>query len=65
MGKTEKKEEEEEEEKTSELSVKLSGEPLRQLMTIRGNREKETGKITSATEIVREAIGVLYEKGKR
>jgi len=63
MGETEKKGEEGQEE-NSGLSVKISGEALRQLMAIRADREKETRKITSATEIVREAIKVLYERGK-
>ena len=61
MGKNEKKGEEGQRETTPELSVKISGEPLRQVMAIRGDREKKTGKITAATEIVREAIEYLYK----
>ena len=65
MRKKEKKGGKGQEEKPFELSVKISGEPLRQLMTIRGNIEKQTGKITAATEIVREALNVLYAKERR
>ena len=61
MGKSEKKGKEGGEEPTPELSVKISGEPLRQVMAIRGDREKKTGKITAATEIVREAIERWYK----
>ena len=51
------------EEEYFDLSVKISGEALGQLMAIRADREKKTKKITSATEIVREAIRVLYARG--
>ena len=63
MGENEKKGGGEQEGKYFGISVKISGEPLRQLMAIRADKEKETRKITSATEIVREAIKELYEKG--
>ena len=46
-----------------DVTVKISGEALKQVMTIRGSREKKTGKITPVIEIVREAIGVLYDRG--
>ena len=46
-----------------DVTVKISGEALKQVMSIRGNREKKTGKITPIVEIVREAIGVLHEAG--
>ena len=65
MGKSEKKGEEGQKETIPELSVKISGEPLRQVMAIRGDREKKTGKITSATEIVREAIERWYMGEKK
>jgi hypothetical protein len=48
--------------KTIELSVKLSGEPLKQLMIERGRREKETGRMTSISELVREAIAFWYKE---
>ncbi len=62
MGKTEKKGEEGQEEEYFDLSIKISGEPLRQLMAIRADKEKKTRKITSATEIVREAIERWYKE---
>lgn len=63
MVKKEKKGEEEQGGKPFELSVKISGEPLKQLMTERGKREKKTGRMTSISELVREAIDFWYEKG--
>ena len=62
MGETEKKKGKGQEEKTFELSVKISGEPLKQLMTERGKREKKTGRMTSISELVREAIDFWYKK---
>ena len=61
MGKSEKKGGEGQEEKPFELSVKISGEPLKQLMTERGKREKKTGRMTSISELVREAIDFWYD----
>ena len=46
------------------VNVTIGGETLKQVMTIRGNREKETGRITPVAELVREAIGYWYE-GRR
>ena len=65
MGKSEKKGKEGQGETIPELSVKISGESLRQVMAIRGDREKKTGKITAATEIVREAIEYLYKAWRK
>ena len=46
------------------VTVKVSGEPLKRVMTIRGNREKKSGRITPVAELVREAIDFWFEKGK-
>ena len=51
-----KKEEKEGEKGGAELTVKLSGYTLEQLISVRGKREKSTGRITSIAELVREAI---------
>ena len=39
-----------------EVTVKLSGDTLKQLISVRGAREADTGRITSIAELVREAI---------
>lgn len=44
----------------SELSVKISGETLKRVMTMRNDKETTTGRITSIAEIVREAIEYLF-----
>ena len=49
--------------KDIDVTVKLSGDTLRHLMVERGNREKAIGKITSITELVREAIAFWYREG--
>ena len=43
-----------------EVTVKLSGNELKQVLEIRGRREKHTGKPTSIAELVREAIRDWY-----
>jgi len=45
------------------ISLKISGESLKQLIAIRSERETRTGKIVTMTEIVKEAIGMLSERG--
>ena len=45
------------------VNVTIGGGTLKQVMAIRGNREKETGRITPVAELVREAIGYWYERG--
>ena len=50
------KKEKEGEKGGAELTVKLSGHTLEQLISVRGKREKSTGRITSIAELVREAI---------
>jgi len=47
------------EDKGEVISLKISGEALKQLIAIRSERERRTGKITSMTELVREAINLL------
>ena len=44
------------------VNVGIGGEALKQVMAIRGHREKVTGKITPVAELVREAIGYWYER---
>ena len=51
------------EEKGEVISLKISGESLKQLIAIRSERERRTGKIITMAEIVREAIGILSERG--
>ena len=41
------------------ISLKISGESLKQLIAIRSERETRTGKITTMSELVREAINLL------
>ena len=43
-----------------DVTVKLSGNELKQVMEIRGRREKRTGKPTSIAELVREAVNLWY-----
>lgn len=50
------KKEEKEGKGGEEVTVKLSGHTLRQVISVRGKREKSTGRITSIVELVREAI---------
>jgi len=45
------------------ISLKISGEALKQLIAIRSERERRMGKIVTMTEIVKEAIGMLSERG--
>jgi len=42
------------------VTVKVSGVALEQLISVRGKREKSTGEITSIAELVREAIDCWY-----
>ena len=58
-----KKGEEEKGEGQYTVNVGIGGETLKQVIAIRGNREKETGRITPVAELVREAIGYWYKKG--
>lgn len=44
------------------INVTIGGETLKQIMTERGKREKQTGRITPVAELVREAVGYWYEK---
>ena len=44
-----------------DVTVKISGVTLEQVITVRGNREKTTGRITSIVELVREAIECWYD----
>ena len=44
-----------------DVTVKISGDILQQVMTIRSDREKITGKPTSIAELVREAIRFWYK----
>lgn len=44
-----------------DVTVKLSGNELKQVMAIRGKREKHTGKPTSIAELVREAVNLWYD----
>ena len=41
------------------ISIKISGKSARQLIAIRSERERRTGKITTMSELVREAIEML------
>lgn len=47
--------------KVLEITVKISGDTLQQVMTIKDNREKTTGRITPVAELVREAIRYWYK----
>lgn len=44
-----------------EVTVKLSGHALTQVISVRGERENSTGRITSIVELVREAIDCWYD----
>lgn len=44
-----------------DVTVKISGSALKQVIIVRGNREKKTGRITSIAELVREAIECWYD----
>ena len=44
-----------------DVTVKISGSALEQVITVRGNREKMTGRIISIAELVREAIECWYD----
>ena len=44
-----------------EVTVKLSGRTLKQVISVRGNRERDTGRISSIAELVREAIDCWAE----
>ena len=48
-------------EDVSELSIRISGETLKQAMTMRNDKETTTGKITPIAEVVWEAIEYLYK----
>lgn len=45
-----------------DVTVKISGNALKQIMAARGEREKHTGRITSIAELVREAIEFWYDR---
>lgn len=47
------------------LTVKISGDTLQQVMTVRGDREKVTGRITPIAELVREAIRFWYKRKEK
>ena len=49
-------------ENLSDVTVKITGDILKQVITVRGNREKTTGRITSIAELVREAIECWYDR---
>ena len=49
-----------EERSNIDVTVKISGSALEQVITVRGNREKMTGRIISIAELVREAIECWY-----
>lgn len=51
---------EEKEKGTVDVTVKISGIELKQLMAIRGKKEKHTGRVTSIAKLVREAIRYWY-----
>lgn len=44
-----------------EVTVKLSGHTLKQVISVRGGRERDTGRISSIAELVREAIDCWYD----
>lgn len=44
-----------------DVTVKISGTALRQVMAVRGEREKHTGRISSIAELVREAIDCWHD----
>jgi hypothetical protein len=46
-----------------EITVKLSGSTIEKVIAMRGEREKQTGKIVSIVELVREAIEYWYNMG--
>jgi hypothetical protein len=45
-----------------DVTVKIAGDVLQQVMAVRGNREKSTGRITPIAELVREAIRYWYKR---
>ena len=45
-----------------DVTVKISGNALKQVIIVRGNRERITGRITSIAELVREAIECWYDR---
>ena len=49
-------------EKNIDVTVKIAGDVLQQVMTVRGNREKTTGRITPIAELVREAVRYWYKR---
>ena len=50
-----------ERESNFDVTVKISGNALKQIITVRGNREKHIGRIISIAELVREAIECWYD----
>lgn len=44
-----------------DVTVKISGSALEQVINVRGNREKTTGRIISIAELVREAIECWHD----
>ena len=50
-----------EERSNIDVTVKISGSALEQVITVRGNREKMAGRIISIAELVREAIECWYD----
>ena len=47
--------------RNSDVTVKIAGNALRQIIAVRGDREKTTGRIISIAELVREAIECWYD----
>ena len=45
-----------------DVTLKIFGDALQQVMTIRSDREKTTGKPVSIAELVREAIRFWYKR---
>ena len=45
-----------------DVTVKISGDALKQVMAVRVKREKRTGRITSMIKLVREAIECWYDR---
>ena len=51
--------------KDFDVTVKISGDTLQQVMAVRGDREKVTGRITPIAELVREAIRFWYKRKEK
>ena len=61
MTEKEQKGEEGEEGESNDVTVKISGIALKQIIAVRGKREQTTGRITTIVELVREAIECWYD----